>query len=82
MEIKNFNLPTIKEIQNHSIFSLSKYWKNKNHLIKELPVRRIIANIVPGTQLKLESILLPDWAKNMGLMNVYWFQLNVSLKII
>lgn len=66
MEIKNFNLPTDKEIQNHSIFSLSKYWKNKNHIIEELPVRRIIANIVPGTPLKLESILLPDWAKKYG----------------
>ena len=66
MEIKNFYLPTDKEIQNHSIFSLSKYWKNNGHLIEDLPVKRITTNITPGTPLKLVSILLPDWSKKYG----------------
>jgi hypothetical protein len=69
MESNNFFLPTEKEIQNHSISSLSQYWKNKSYLIAELSIKRTIITVVPGTPLKLVSILLPDWGKHCGVDN-------------
>jgi hypothetical protein len=69
METDNFFLPTEQEIQKHIISSLSQYWKNKSYLIEKLPIKRTITNVMPGTPLKLVSILLPDWAKHCGVSN-------------
>ena len=67
MENKTTSLPSNLEIKNHSINALSQYWQKKNSFISELPVDRKNVNIVPGTPLKLKSVVLPDWADNIGI---------------
>ena len=67
MKNKNLFLPNEQKILKHSISSLLRYWKNKSNLISKLPIRRISTIISPGTPLKLESILLPHWAKHCGI---------------
>ncbi|MDC0528826.1 hypothetical protein OAO19_00990 [Gammaproteobacteria bacterium] len=67
MPSKNYSLPTKMQIQKHSITSLSQYWVDKEYLIEELPIKRIMINIESGTPLKLESISLPAWAIHHGI---------------
>jgi len=66
MRSNNFVLPGQLEIQNHCISSLSQYWINKKYLIEKLPIKRLMIKIDSRNPLKLESILLPDWAKHHG----------------
>lgn len=69
METKFNFLPSKKEIQDHSVLSLSQFWKNNKNLIENLPIKRKVISIDPGTPLKLSSVLLPDWAKHHGVNN-------------